>query len=154
MKNFFDSFENQISHIIDLFNHSFFIVQQDFNIACDCVDFNTKDPDPNCKKCLGTGNKIKIKKIFGVRQDTTVPSTLRPSNSFFVAKNYYTNEQQIKIKKDNIIVDGDEILYVYQIQNHNSYKGKRVFQKSLAVTKKINSDVFLENFNSIIGRNK
>jgi len=154
MENFFNSFENQISYIIDLFNHSFFIVQQNFDISCDCIDFNTKAPNPNCKKCLGTGNKIKIKKAFGVRQDTTVPSTLRPSNAFFVAKNYYTDVKQIKIEKDNIIIDGDEVLYIYQIQNHNSYKEKRIFQKSLAVTKKMHSDIFLENFNSIIGRKK
>lgn len=144
-------FDRNILKIIKKFEHEFFIVQQDFDIDCVCVNYDTKQADPGCKKCLGTGHKIKIRKIRGASQDSTIPNTARPVNELFVAKSYYI-KTECKMYKDNIIVDNDEIYFVYQPRNATAFEGRTVYQKVMAISKKLDSKVFLKNFYEIIGR--
>ena len=54
-----------------MLEYDIWVIIRDPHIDCICKNFNTKQGDPKCRYCLGTGQKIKIKKIKGVRQPTS-----------------------------------------------------------------------------------
>jgi hypothetical protein len=146
-----EGFNDKILEIIKMFSYPMFIVQQDTKVKCVCVNYDTKQADPSCKKCLGTGKKIKIKKIEGACIESGAPATVKTSGDFFIAKNYYIPSKW-EVYQDNIIVDKDEVLFIYQPQNKTSFKGEEVYQKCLCYLKKMDSEVFLKNFNDLVGR--
>ena len=73
-----------VSRLIDRYGYYFYIVKCAPGTECTCVNHTTHTPDIKCKRCLGTGHKIKIVKVFGtIREqkeketeaDTSVNST-------------------------------------------------------------------------------
>jgi hypothetical protein len=146
-----EKFNRNILKIIEKFEQDLFVVQQDFSIKCLCRNFDTKQPDPKCKKCLGTGHKIKIRKIKGAKQDTSIPNAQRPINELIIASLYFI-KSEYPVYQDNLIIDNDEVLYIYQRRRAASFKGEEVYQKCMAMPKKLDYKAFIENFNSIVGR--
>ena len=147
-----EMFNNSILKIVERFSYNFFIVQQDFGINCTCVNFDTKQADPACPKCLGTGKKITIRKIRGASADSGIPQTIRTQGDFLIAKTYYI-PCSTPIADNNIIVD-DGAWPVYKTQNLRSFGGGNIYQKCLTVSKKSNEHLFLDNFYKIVGRYK
>lgn len=146
-----DGFNDKVYEILDKFSYDVFIIQHNKDFKCTCVNFNTNQADPNCPKCLGMGYKIKIRKIKAASQETTIPSTMKPTNTIMIAKNYYI-KSMYPVRENNIIVDDDEIYYVYKKSLNNSFHGEKVYQKCLCPVKKLDSKIFMQNFNKIIGR--
>lgn len=145
-------FNKQALNIIEKFSYDFYIVQPNPDIKCTCINENTLQADPNCEKCLGTGQRIKIKKVRGASQDSDSPATMRAGVQVIVARNYYIPLSEAEMHNDDIIVDGKYIYFVFQNLTNRSFQGEAIFQKSLTITKKLNTKVFLKNFNKIIGR--
>lgn len=147
-----ERFNKAVLKIIDMMSHPFFIVQQDFDVKCTCVTDTTVHADPACPRCLGTGFKIKIREIDGASQDTDIPAAMRAGMEIIIARNYYVPAKWGGFKKDNIIVDGDKVLFVYQPWEGRSFKNELVYHKLISITKKLDTKVFLQNFNAIVGR--
>ena len=145
------SFDENILKIIDKLSYEFFVIRLNKDIKCVCIKEGSNQPDPGCKRCLGTGYKIKIKLIDGASQETTIPQTFRTTAKFIVARNYYI-KTKYPVEMDDIIVDGDDVFFIYEKANSISFKGNKVYQKCSAITKKLDSKLFLRNFNEIVGR--
>lgn len=147
-----ERFNRNIINIIKKFSYPFFVIQQDKNVKCSCVNYDTKEADPGCKKCLGLGYKIKIKKIKGACQESDIPSTTRPSNEILISKEYYI-DCKYPVFDDNVIVDGEQVLFIYKSQAFRSFKGEKIYQKCSVQKKKFDSKVLLQNFHEIVGDN-
>lgn len=146
-----NSFDKNILNIIEKFSYKFFVVIRDLNVKCTCLSHGSTQADPACKRCLGTGYKIKIKEIEGASQESNVPETIRPSGGFIIARNYYIKEGT-RLKLDDLIIDGDEAWTIYQANNNTSFKGNDVYRKYATIPKKSDTTIFLKNFNEMVGR--
>jgi hypothetical protein len=146
-----NNFDENILKIIEKFSYKFFVVITDHNVKCTCLNGGTTQADPACKKCLGTGFKIKIKEVEGASVESGVPKTIRGSGGFQVAKNFYT-KFGIDLNLDDVIVDGNDMWIIYQISDKTGFHGEKVYKKYTAVSKKTDSVIFLKNFNEIVGR--
>lgn len=154
MKNF----NEQIINIIEKLSHKFHVILINQNIKCTCMKEGTSQADPACKKCLGTGNKIKIKEVEGVCQESGIPPTMRAGGTFLIGKNFYIKyNNKVEIKMDDLIVDDGNVYFMYQKTDLNgfgeltNFGGHKIYQKCAGVEKKLDKPVFLKNFYEIIG---
>ena len=145
------TFDSSILKVIEKLSYEFFVVNLNPEVKCVCIKDATAQADPTCKKCLGTGFKIKIKQVTGASQDSGIPQTIKAGNQFIIAKNYYIKNDYV-LNNDDIIVDNDEVYFVYQKSNLTSFKGNKVYQKCSCIIKKLDSISFMKNFNEIVGR--
>ncbi len=146
-----NDFNRGIEKILELLDFEFYIVYLDKNVSCTCLMEGTSQPDPNCEKCLGTGHKIKIRKVHGALQESDVPTTMKPNNNFLITRNYYV-KSKVEIENDDLIIDEYGAWQVYQKKDHFSFDGELVFQKCTAVPKRMDQKTFVSNFNKLIGK--
>lgn len=146
------SFNNGILDMISTHSYNVYVINRDENIICTCVESSTKQGNANCKKCLGTGHKIKINKIKCAAQDTRVPPTFR-ADTFIIARNYFI-ESKYKINEEDLIVDNGDIYIIFEIQKLFSIKGTLPYKKVNSTKKKYDNNVFIKNFNEIIKKYK
>jgi hypothetical protein len=151
-KTFANSFDANVMRIIKDCSYEFFLIKQDFNVKCTCLEEGTTQADPTCPKCLGTGFKIRIHKVSGASVNSNAPTTVKAGLKLLVAKNYYIPANNFILQQDNIIVDDDEVSFVYQNIIYKSFNGKDTYQKSVTLMKKLDTPAFMINFNKIIGR--
>jgi hypothetical protein len=148
-----NNFDENILKIIEKFSYKFFVVITDHDVKCTCLNGGTTQADPACKKCLGTGFKIKIKEVEGASTESGAPKTIRGSGGFIVAKSFYIkSEYNIELNLDDIIVDGNEVYIVYQGSEKTSFHGQKVYKKYTGIPKKTDATILLKNFNKIVGR--
>lgn len=148
-ESFKKEFNNNILNTIKEFEKSMFLIQQDESRYCTCMDINTLEGNPNCPKCLGMGYKIKIKKIKAARQDTELPDALRPTSEILLSTILYMDNKYGKLKRDNIIVDNQDVFYIYQPKQERGFNSKDLYQKAFGLAHKI-LPTFYVNFNKII----
>lgn len=139
-----DYLERNVLEIIEKFSYDFYVINLDKSIVCTCISPSSSRADVSCPKCIGTGYKIRIKKVRGASQDSNIPSTIR-STDFIVSKNYYI-PYKYKLSDDDIIVDGDQVFNIFRRQLNRTFNGKIVYTKCLCVDKKFDQKIFLENF--------
>jgi hypothetical protein len=144
------AFNNNIKRIIEKFSYDFFVIQQDFNIDCSCKNFTTKQADPTCPKCLGTGHKIKVKKIRGASEDRKATFRNSGLDEQTLAYHYYI-DAKYPISEQNIIVDGDEVMIAYRIEKKKTANREHVYTKVAAHKKKSDIKIFMKNFSKIVG---
>lgn len=138
-----------IKSIINTFEHEFYIVQQDFEKKCACVDYLSGDPDATCKKCFGLGYKIGIRKIKGVNQDTRISFKNTAASEHTLSNTYFIN-QKYKPLKDNIIVDNGEPLHIYSVMDFFEARRDEVYYRCFINPLKKNSKEFMEHFNRFL----
>ena len=124
-----------IMEIIRMHSYYCYIINRVRSIRCTCVAHETKQADVNCPLCLGTGNKIKIYKIFCAAQDTKLPTTFR-SDDFIVARDYYV-PKKYRVNDEDIIIDNDKVYIVYEIQQKISLKVLYLTTKYLLVKRNL-----------------
>ena len=144
-------FDNNILKVLTKWSYGMFVVQQDFGVNCTCVDFTTKQPKNSCEKCLGTGKKIRIKKIEAAPQNSKVSFGQDVISESATVSKYYM-KSDYNIKQENIIVDIDEVDIVQRIDPMNSDQHQSVYFMCETNPKKTNVQLFLKNFNKIVGR--
>ena len=54
-----ERFDNKIHEAIEKWSYPIWFILKDEDIICPCVDFTTKQANPNCPKCFSTGRKVK-----------------------------------------------------------------------------------------------
>ena len=139
-----------IENIIKTFMYKFYLIQQDYSIHCSCKNVN-KEPDPACKKCLGTGHKIRIKSVKGYSEDVMKSVRQSYTTEPIISTEYYILSKY-PIERGNLIVDKNEALMIHEKEDLRSTEGKNVYQHCYAYRKKTNSTVFLNNFNELFER--
>ena len=145
-------FDENILAIIDLLEYDMYIVQPDFKINCVCKDYDTKQGNPLCPRCLGTGQKIKIRKIRGVRQpDDGLYSGARAT----VEKSWYYFKNDYKIRPGDYLIWNNRIEKVVEVDPYCSDSNMPVYYFCEAERKKTDVRPFLVNFyRAIRGKKK
>lgn len=144
------AFNQGILNIIDLMKYPVYIIKKDPNIKCICNKTGTSQSDPKCPKCLGLGYKITIQEVEVACNETDSPSTMRNATAFVTSRNYYI-PSNITLTNDDIIVDNNEPWFVIQSSEYKSFNGESVYSKYSCMNKKLDSNIFIKNFNKIIG---
>lgn len=142
--------DREIKKIIKMLQYPMYIIQQDKNKKCVCVNHLSKEANPACPKCLGTGHKIKIKLIEGYVANHKITATNSASNTESVAGALCYVDSKHKIAKDNIIVSEKDIMVIYRVEPYKSSNNRTVYYKAYCVPKKADAKVFLDNFYKIV----
>lgn len=143
---------NKILDMIDKHSYYMYYIKRDLKSRCTCIKHETKQANPDCPKCLGTGYKITIRKIKAASQDTRLPPTFR-SDNFIVARNFFVNSDT-ECQEDDVIVDKNTPYMVLEIQELISLEGTIPYRKISGVKKKFDATTFMKNFNNIIRARK
>lgn len=139
--------------VIDNWSYKFWVVKKVDSIACKCVDPTSKQPDTNCKMCLGLGCKIKIYRVTGASRESKEFESLRAEFPTVTPKIFYIKEK-LFIEKQDLIID-DECLYtVYATQFHRGLNGEFKFTRCVCPSQKISRTPILKNFKELLNEYK
>lgn len=142
-------FDEHILSLIDMLEYDMWLISIDEHINCVCKNFDTKQAYKFCPRCLGTGHKITIKKIKGVRQPGSQSSfaigTSTETGIYFFKHDY-------KIKDNDLIVWHDEIEQVMKTERFCSDAQKPVYFRCETILKKTNREAFLKNLYRALGK--
>jgi len=146
------SFNKKIRAIIHKLEYPMYVVIRDKSMYCPCRDANDT-PDPDCPKCLGTGNKIKIKKITGVMEPDEVSLRLEGQQQAAPSNYYYFDAEKVPketVLAGNIIVREDEADILQGAKKFRSDSNKVIYYYEEAVPIKSNIKLFLKNFYNLV----
>lgn len=130
---------------------NFLVVKQNTNIKCSCVNHSTRQPDPLCKKCLGTGYKVSIKKMRGACHEEMKGGTHLSARGSRITRTYFM-DPQYDIQENNYIVDRNEIHYVYRVNTERGLDGVYTHKKVMAVMLQENHDKILKNIMEVLNK--
>lgn len=153
MRSLFDVYNKKIRYVMDNVQKDIYIINLFKENKCTCLHSGSSEPNPRCKKCLGTGYRIKIKKAKGVLQDSDLASTIRSSSQTIVAKNCYLLEEY-SIGIDDLIISEDYILLVNEIKEYRSRDNEVIYRRCFCVDKKYYTEDFINNFNAIVHKDE
>lgn len=142
-KNRLKEFTHNIWDSIDRFKQTVWIVKQIKSIKCGCVNHETLEALNSCKRCLGTGNKIKIYQAECVLKEDSLEDNL-------ISKKAYFKYGTIQIDHGDYIVDLEDIYSVYTKQYIRGEHGEPTAIKCVCPHIKMDSKIILKNFKEII----
>jgi hypothetical protein len=143
--------DTKIRSVIKKFSYPVWFVLRDQNTNCTCVDFTTKQPDPKCKRCLGTGKKIKLVRVNAAHQNEDI--SMRGDGLGYgekvVAGNYYTLTE-VDASPEDIIVDGSDVDVLQHIYSERTNSTNPIYYKHSTAPMKSNTMTFLKNFKEVL----
>lgn len=148
-----DHYHQMIQKVIDECSYKFYQIIPDINIECPCVDHPSKQADPECTKCLGTGYRITIKMIYGAANDEMKGSTSLGLESSRVIKEYFVSKR-FDVHPDDVFVDGEDLYYVFRIEKLKGLNGTHTHNEVTCVKRTNDSQKALKNFYKIIESHK
>ena len=141
-------FDENIIRLIDMLEYDMYIVQLNPRVDCTCKNYDTKQGHPFCPRCLGTGQKIKIRKIKGVRQ----PDNLSyESMGITSEKGWYFFKNDYKVHRGDLLIWNNEVEEIVKVDRYCSDSNTPVYYYCEVVPKKSDTRVFLRNFYRAIG---
>jgi len=144
-------FDENIAGLIKMLEYDIWIISPDKHVDCVCKNFDTNQADMMCPRCFGTGFKVKLKKIKGVRQ----PMAMSASNmQMSVEAGVYFFRSEYKIQEDDLIVWHDEIEHITRTDRFCSDAQKPVYFRCETKPKKTNTELFLKNFYRAIKKSR
>jgi hypothetical protein len=146
-----DVFNQKLLSAIEKCSSNFFIVKQNKNIQCSCVNHSTKQPFAACKKCLGTGYKVTIKKIRGACHEEMKGGAHLSARGSRITRTYYL-KADYEIAENNYLIDHNEIYYVYRVAMERGLDGTISHKRVTAVLRQEDHDKILNNFLEIINK--
>ena len=142
-------FHNNIEKTINQCSYPIYAVLQYPHINCTCFVHATKQPDVTCKKCLGTGHKIRIKKIEAAVNESVKGGTALGVQSSYTVKRYFINSAY-KVSENDLLIEEDTVYYVHRTERMRALKGYDTHVEVTGVKRKAGHDTILKNFNDII----
>lgn len=143
-------FKFNIWDSIERFSYDVWIVKRIPSIECTCVDHVTKQPSNSCKKCLGTGTKIKIYKAPAVlreaKEQEAVFSDTRLSSTPKIAYFKYGT----LIEAGDYVIDKENIFSAITKQYIRGEEGIPTAIKCLCPAIKSDSAIILSNFKEVL----
>lgn len=139
--------------LLDRYGYYFYVIKRFQNVKCKCLNSVTKDPDPNCPECLGTGTKIKIYKVFGCLRETREREISIAQNLSSSPKIAYIKGMR-RYEKDDIIVDDENVYHMAALQWHRGEKGEFAFTRAICPFTKGSDASFIRNFYKLINEYK
>lgn len=126
-----------------------YLIVPDKHIDCICKSFETKQASQFCPYCFGTGYKVKIRKVQGVRQPTAMSAS---GMQFNVETGVYFFETDYDLKEGDLIVWDNEVDEITRTDRFCSDAQKPVYFRCDTKPKKTNVDRFLNNLYTILGK--
>lgn len=148
-----DHYHQMIEKVIDECSYKFYQIIPDMNITCTCVHHASKQADPECSKCLGTGYKITIKIIYGAANDEMKGSTSLGLESSRIIKEYFISKR-FSVHPNDVFIDNDDLYYVFRIEKIKGLKGVHTHNEVTCVKRTNDSQKALVNFNKILNNHK
>lgn len=147
------SFHRGLHKLIKKIEYEMYIVNVDRNYTCTCLGKEANEGDPNCPKCLGTGYKIKIRKILGIKQPyKTVSKGASGAESLSSAvSRYYIDDKYGPVKNGDLMFVKDEIDVIKLARKHKIDSTIDHYFECSAVLKKYNTKTIYKNFLKLIG---
>lgn len=149
-------FHDSIKNMIEKMAYDFYVIKPFMNITCPCVNAASEQANPDCHMCLGTGHKIAIKKIRGASNDVesnVSGKSVKGSSAVTVGRTYFV-DKKYSLGNNDIIIDGDEILYVYRTYRMKAFNGEHTHDEVQAIPKRNDHEKILKNFKKIIEKHK
>lgn len=143
-------FDKKIKQIIKYWEYEMYLIHPDTYINCICQDKTTKQGDPSCTNCLGTGKKIYIRKIKANRQPYVLTDTRYATNNASDAAVYYARDIY-PIHKNDIIITGNHVDVVQYAEKYQSNALGPVYYAAYTAPKVYDKAIFLVNFKKIVG---
>lgn len=147
------AFNKHAYDVIDRLSYNFYLINVHKDDYCTCYNFDTKQGNKACKKCLGRGRRITIREAEGASMNTKLGSSQREVKDVVVGSIYYIKED-IKVNKDDLIIDDDNVFLVSQIRMTKSFNGKHKYNKLLCVHLKHDSNLILSNFFEVLEKHR
>jgi hypothetical protein len=144
-------FKKRVLDMIEECSSNFFIVKQDFNIQCTCLDHSTKQPNPACKKCLGTGYKVTIKKMRGACREELKGGNKLSAETSRITRTYYI-DSKYSVDENNYIIDHNEVYYIYRAAAMRGLDGVITHKQVTTVLKSEDHEKVLRNFMELINK--
>lgn len=144
----------RIRDTIEKCSYPIYIVHPIEEVQCTCVKHSTKQADPYCNMCLGTGYKIKIRKIKAAANDiesNTAGKGIRGSSAIAVGKTYFI-DSKYPIGDSDMIIDYDEVLYVFRVYTMKGLEGVVTHNEVHALPMRNDHKVTLKNFRELMKR--
>ncbi len=138
-----------VSRLIDRYGYYFYIVKCVPSTECTCVNHTTHTPDIKCKRCLGTGHKIKIVKVFGTIREQKEKETEADTSVNSTHKITYLKGMH-RINKDDLIIDNEDVYRVLACQHHKGEKGEFAFTRLVCPYVKGNVSYIIRNFKELL----
>ena len=149
-------FHDSIKNMIERMAYDFYVIKPFMDITCPCMLDASEQGDPNCHMCLGTGHKIAIKKIRGASNDfesNVSGKGVKGSSAVTVGRTYFI-DKKYTLGNNDIIIDGDDILYVYRAHRLRGFKGEHTHDEVHAIPKRNDNYRILKNFKKILEKYK
>ena len=144
---------NTLKHIMDRYGYNFYIIKKITNVSCTCINPVTKDADPDCPHCLGTGNKIKTFKVHGIIREQKEREISTAQNLSSSPKVAYI-EGLLRLEKDDIIIDDEDVYNIVSRQWHRGEKGEPGFTRCIRPFTKSNDAALIRNFWKLVNEHK
>lgn len=142
----------RIRDTIERCAYEFYIIHPISQVKCTCLNHSTNQADPKCKMCLGMGTKIKIRKIRGAANDveaSVAGKGVRGSSSVAVGKTYFI-DSKYPIGDTDVIIDDDEVLYVFRVYTMKGLEGTITHNQVSALPMRNDHKVVLKNFRELL----
>ena len=149
-------FHDSIKNMIEKMAYDFYVIKPFMDITCPCVHDASEQGDPDCHMCLGTGHKIAIKKIRGASNEVesnVSGKNVKGSSAVTVGRTYFV-DKKYSLNNNDIIVDDEDILYVYRKYKMKAFNGEHTHDEVHAIPKRNDHERILKNFNKIIEKYK
>lgn len=145
-------FHNSIKRMIERMAYDFYVIKPFMDITCPCMLDASEQANPDCHMCLGTGHKIAIKKIRGASNEVesnVAGKSVKGSAAITVGRTYFI-DKKYTLSNNDLIVDGDEIFYVYRPYKMKAFNGEHTHDEIQAIPKRNDHEKILNNFKKIL----
>lgn len=141
--------DKTVNRLIDRYGYYAYWVKLNKSMSCECVNPSTKEPNKECKRCLGTGYYISIHRIFLASREGKEYESDR-AQSFAVTPKIIYVKGFVDFSKDDIIVDSESVYTVYTYQHIRGKGGVQSYTKAIAPDLKLNRSQFLKMFKELL----
>jgi len=144
-------FDKKVKKPIDLFSHPVWFVLRDEDIDCPCLDPVSRQPDPACRICLGTGRKISLARVKAAHQNNkiSIRGTGMGYGEIDIVNVYYTHAKT-SIRNGDIVVDGEDVDIVKDVYYEHSDEQKTVYWRIETTPYRKNREGFKKLLASIL----
>lgn len=144
-----NNFTYNIWNSIERFSYDIWILKRINNTTCTCVDHETKQASNSCKKCFGTGKRVKLYKMNAVVREGREQESIFSGNISITPKMVYF-KYGVVIEKDDLIIDKEDIYTVLTTQYLRGEDGEPNTVKCSCPTLKMDSKIILENIKEVL----
>lgn len=143
--------DKKIQKVVKLFSYPVWFVIRDEKVDCPCVNFSTKQADSQCKKCLGTGKKIRLVRENAAHQNDYISQRgkgLGYSEKTTVGE--YYSLKPVEVKPEDLIIDGENVDVVQRVDPERTNHNDPVYYRYVTSPKKSFASVILKNFKELL----